>query len=462
MTHTSTRAGGRHHATTSTVLAPPAPESTAGPAAHHIRRAFLILLPALGSLGMSATPSLTPSLFPNFYWLLVALALLPAMVLLARWSPRQAATPAALLVVALVWVVWAPLTTLWAPDQGAASQKVWFMSLAIGGALCLLGLSGGHPDNLHAMRRGWVVGFCITSAVAIWELATRQHLIEGPWSLTGDYLVTSTFYNPNNYAGYLLACLPYLVWSAIAARSSPARYVHVPLLMLWFVLAVATQSRTVLLGSLIALPLVVFWLVRAALLRARPFTISAIHIAIAAGIVLWAFAGTGPGQQLIADYKSPFTADPDTVYSDDARLNLTRVAWRIFIESHGIGRGAAAFESIASQERILEVGGLVDAHNSLLELAAEFGLPLLLPLLAVFVVACRTALFVRVPPAARGAAFDLRMVILLSVIGTGATSLASSSVLTWPWWWLMLGQIAALGWLLQRHAAEAAQPAARR
>ncbi|WP_192579990.1 O-antigen ligase family protein [Micromonospora sp. AMSO31t] len=411
---------------------------------------------------MFATPSLTPGLFPNFYWLLVALAFLPAMTLLARWPPRKAATPAALLVLALAWVWWAPLTVLWAPDQGAAGQKVWFMSLAIGGAVCLVGLSGGHPDNLHSMRRGWVAGFCVTSAVAIWELATRQHVVDGPWSLTGDYLVTSTFYNPNNYAGYLLACLPYLVWSAIASRSAAARYVHVPLLMLWFVLAVATQSRTVLLGGLLALPLVLFWLVRAAQLRARPFTISAIHIAIAVGIALWAFAGTGPGQQLIADYKSPFIADPDTVYSDDARLNLTRVAWRIFIESHGIGRGAAAFESIASQERVLEVGGLVDAHNSLLELAAEFGLPLLLPLLAVLVVACRTALFVRVPPAARGGAFDLRMVILLSVIGSGATSLASSSVLTWPWWWLMLGQIAALGWLLHRHAAEVSQTPSRR
>ncbi|GAB3336915.1 O-antigen ligase family protein [Micromonospora halotolerans] len=452
MIDTSTRVIGRHHATLSVPLPQSAPELTASALAADVRRLALGALPALGSLGMFATPTLRPSLFPNFYWLLVAMAILPALAAITRTAQHPAGTRTAVVILTAVWVVWAPLTTTWAPDRAAANQKVWFMTLALAGSLCLIGLCGAHPDHLRAMRRGWVLGFCMTAAIAVWELATRQHLVEGPWSVTGDYLVTGAFYNPNNYAGYLLSTLPFLVWGAIDSRTVLARHAHVPLLLLWFVLAVATQSRTALLGALIAVPLVVVWLARAARIRARPIAVMAVHSAIAVGSALWLFSRTGPGRQLITDYKSPFAADPSTVYSDDARLNLTRLAWQIFTESHGVGRGAGAFESIAARTHTLELAGLVDPHNTLLETAAEFGLPLLLPLLAVLVVACRAALFTRVPPTVRAAAFDLRMVILLSVVGFVAASLASSSVLTWPWWWLMLGQIAALGWLLHRYA----------
>ncbi|WDZ87868.1 O-antigen ligase family protein [Micromonospora cathayae] len=408
-----------------------------------------MLLCVVGALGVTATPDLGEGRL--LYYLLVPPLIPPALLLLVRDRDRERAmvAPTALCVLLGVWLLWAPLSLRWSPDQVTGAVKTAHITLALASAFCVLGLAGGRWDSSGALRTGWLLGFGVTSAVAGWELTTQRHLIDGPWMLAGNHALTSTFYNPNNYAAFLLACLPYLVWGTVTARRWASRQAHLVLLVVWIGLVIATKSRTGLLGGLAAAPLVAVWLGRSPALRRSPLAVQLLYTAVGAGLLLWLVAGTPIGQRLVLSYQSPFHPDRATLESDGVRVNLTRLGWDAFLESRLLGEGAGAFEVIAGQSGVAALGGLVNAHNGFIEVAAEFGLPVLLPLLGVIVAAGWTVFAVRVPRHLRAAAFDLRMVILLSLTAMLAASLAASSILSWPWWWLLVGQLAVLSWRLQ-------------
>nr|WP_239543289.1 O-antigen ligase family protein [Micromonospora terminaliae] len=302
---------------------------------------------------------------------------------------------------------------------------------------------------------GWTLAFVVTGAVALWELDTGRHLDTNQAVVQSSiHVVASTFYNPNNYAGFLLACLPFLIWNAIVARAAWSRYLHIALVAGWWVLIAATQSRTGIVGAVVAAPLLVYWLIRSAMLRRRQIALPLMLLAfgVVAGLSFLPLAALG--QQALTDLQSQFTPGDGISASDQARLNLTMLGWRMFLDSWMLGHGAGAFASNASYWGGLELYGLTNAHNGIVEIAAEYGLPLLLPLVAVIFAVARAAI-ARHPAATRADLLDFRMVAVLGLSAVVASNLVASSILLSPWWWLLLGQLAAQAWLLPRQWIDA-------
>lgn len=424
--------------------------SAAPPALGAVRRLLLALLPVLGALGAYATVDLSPATFPNLYRLVVVLAVVPAFLLLVR--PRTAAVvvPRLFLWLAVTWALWLPVSLFWTVDADAGLRKIGSISYAFAAGLCVLAFSGGSRAGVATLRLGWTMAFLVTGAIAVWELQSGHHLSDGAALGPDATLIASTFYNPNNYAGFLLTCLPFLVWGGVAARSILIRVLHAGLVVLWIVLIVGTQSRTGFLGALVIGPMAVWWFGRAASLRQRPVAVPVLVLGLVAWIGLSLAAASEPGQRVLGQFTSPFEENDSLRASDQMRVNLTLLGWRLFVGSGLLGRGAGSYELLAGQWQEADLGGTTVAHNSFAEIAAEFGLPLLLPLVAVIGVLVHVTLRRTATAAHRAEAFDLRMATGLGLAGFAASGLAASSILASPWWWMLLGQATAQAWLLYR------------
>jgi O-antigen ligase len=412
----------------------------------------LVFLPILAALGPYA--SLQPSSGSPFYFyrVLCVLILIPSVAVLIashKWAPLA---PKAHVAVAFAWALWAPAALIWNPEGASGGRQVLSISFALIGGLYAVSLSGGSTAGIKALRTGWIWAFLATGSVAAWEVLSGRHLESNViLQLSGAHYVTSTFYNQNNYAGFLLACLPSLIHATMDARSAVSRTFHKATLGAWVCLAVATQSRTAVFGAVLAVPVVAYWIVRTARLKGHKLLGPSLRGGAAAIIALATLARSAPGQRILQDFNSPFQNSASTLRSDEGRMTLTRLGWKFFLDSGMLGRGPRTFDqSVLSHIEANSLHGTTSAHNSLIELAAQYGIVPTAPLLALIAIVIYGAVVTTRQEASNPLVLNLRMSILLGMVAFLASSIVASSTLGLPWWWILLGNLTAQSWLLHR------------
>lgn len=393
---------------------------------------LLVSLPAIAAAGAFAS---TDPRHGSPFYLFRFVVLFACIPICLRWllqrTEETRRTPAikAYMVLFGVWVLWAPATLIWSPVFEVGLNEILNVSLGLIAGLSIIAMARG----VSFLRVGWTVAFLVTSAVALWELRTGSHL--GP-SLSNRFgytsgAVSSTFRNPNDYAAFLLACLPFLVRGALEGSTALSRWSSAVLLPLWGMLIFATQSRTGLLGGTLFACACLGW----AAFSKRQRLIGPLMVALfltvgLAATPLWGHISASMQYDLNTSGRS-----------DEIRKNLTRIGLELFVETGGRGVGAGAFESSMEAKRgIYDTGVIVNAHNSFVEVAAQYGLPLVLPLAAVLVVSAvpRTG-----SPYRRRLSDPLHVAQLLGLSAFVAGGLAGSSVLAAPWWWVLLGTVVA-------------------
>jgi hypothetical protein len=428
------------------------PPSDDSPAMGLWSRCALLLFPMVAALGpyASFTPAIASSTY--FFRILCLVAVIPALAALASSRPLRDSAPASFVILVVLWSCWAPLLLLWSPDWTTDSRNVVAISFALVGAFTAFSLSKGTAAGCDRLRLGWTAAFVVTASIAAWEKLSGRHLETNPLlEHAQPNYIASTFFNPNDYASFLLACLAPLAWGMVAGKSATVRRVHLTMLVGCCCLIVMTQSRTGLLGAAVAVPLIAYW-------RRRHGAINGVTsksrspLALCAAVAAIALVGSSePGQRLLDVVTSPFHEDPSTAQSDQTRVNLLVLGWRVFLDSGLLGAGSGAFERAAlAAANTLDLGNLTKAHNSFVQLAAEFGLVLVTPLLVAVGIAVRSATRAQRAGHTDPAAFNLRMSIMIGALAFLAGGMAGSSTLAAPWWWLLFGSIITQTWLLRR------------
>lgn len=424
---------------------------TGEPTLRPIEAASLIVLPTAAALGPYA--SLEPTEGSPYYLfrVLCLVILVPALGSWLAYRHSYSLGPKAFTALVVVWTVWAPAGLLWSEEPLAARNEVIAVSFALAGGFCTLFLSAGRTAALDLLRAGWIGAFLITGGYAVWELATGQHLASNPnLDLYGIRYVSSTFFNPNDYAGFLLACLPFIAGHAIGARSSRRRRMALLLLPLWAYLASATQSRTAILGALLALPVLIYWHSTAAETVRRGARRRLLVYGASTGVLALA-AWSSSASRVWKRLRSPLDYDVSIARSDATRLHLTRLGWKFFTESGLVGRGPGTFErAVAADASSNYYQQITNAHNGIIEIAAQYGIVIVAPLLIALWAVIRSAAPQRCDANRGPAVLNQRMSVLLGTMAFIASSLAASSVIACPWWWVLLGNLVAQSWLLHR------------
>jgi O-antigen ligase len=319
-------------------------------------------------------------------------------------------------------------------------------------SLVLVALCARSALGIQALRLGWVVAYIATAVVAIWEVQSGAHL-SGYWtSETPAYaqagLVISTFGNPNNYSGFLVLSLPFLLWSYSQARG---------LRRLWYLGLVGTvplflltaRGRLSLVAFALQIGLMLVWSARGWRATLLPVLIA---VAVAAGVL-----ASGPIETTVVGKVMTVQEELATGGSASIRWNLLRNGLAFTEESFGFGMGAGSFQSlIASGHAPYPTGKIVDPHNFWIEILSQYGAVVFL--LFVFWL-IRLAMVARAARRATGAQDPLghrriSEVVLLGLLGYLFAAVENSSFLLQPTNWLFLGSILVLATVLSRPGME--------
>lgn len=392
-------------------------------------RLTLLVMPGLAAMGSFVSMSPGSSGTANGYRIVTALALVPALLMFSR--SRAGSTSTRLLVVTtLAFAFWGTFALTWTPSPGVGKRQLLGILLAILGTWVAIGLTSRQAAAVRSLRSGFVLAAFALTAIGLWQFATGNNL----WRLAGqpfrfrDNMLIGTFVNPNNFAAFLLGCSgPVLSW-ALYAKGIRKPLGLLLLASMAFVI-LGTTSRAGILGLLI----IVGWVLIIVMGQVPRLQVPIVFTVAVLSLVTWGIFG----RQLSVGITTAFAGD--TAQSDNLRIGLSQTAIRYFAESQGIGIGPAGFQERLSAESAQDV---LATHNTFLQMAAEYGVPVILPFAALMTVLMVRALRTRTRTAT--GVDPARIELIAGVIAIMIGALVASSLIADPSWWLLIGYLIVL------------------
>lgn len=336
-----------------------------------IARATLFLLPILGAAGPYLPGIALPgiNLFP-FRLAILASVILP-ILLHARIAWFRYSSVQVYLMVGAVWTMWGLMSAFWARNEAAAlaGAMTIFGGFLVG--LAFVSLRGHGTAGLKWLIRGWMAAGFLCICLAIWELATGNHL-PGEWADSQPehvtrFLAIATFHNPNNFAAFLLLLTSLVMYNLDNKKYFTKKLPAYIYLILIFMAIFVTGSRLSLFGFIILLFIEITMNSKD---RLKLFVYTIISL-IGFILIYQRFSDVLPGLDSITFlFERGISADG----SGSSRLNLARAGLDMLASSNGLGIGAGNFQDLmAGGYKSLPTSNLVDPHNWWFEILSQYG-----------------------------------------------------------------------------------------
>lgn len=117
------------------------------------------------------------------------------------------------LVMLTVFLLFASLSILWAPDRSLSYSKINNIFIALLVAHILYSTNAFAAQRFRTLTIGWIVAVATTVAFAVVELAAGRNFFGSARfedRETYGHIVMSTFHNPNNFSIFLALVMPIL------------------------------------------------------------------------------------------------------------------------------------------------------------------------------------------------------------------------------------------------------------
>lgn len=388
----------------------------------------LLMMPVLAALGpfVSFDPGSSGTAYG--YRVLIALAVIPGVMAALRNRGHDHHVQL-LISITLAFGLWGAFALSWAPDPDSGQRQIIGILLGLVGAWVAVGLAANRA-YVDSLRSGFVLAAFVMCGVGLWQYFTGQNL----WSYFGrpsrfaDDQLIGSFINPNNFAAFLLGCAgPLLSWAL--SGNVKKRVIGFTLLLVSAFIILGTSSRAGVMG-LAAITACVLLL---AMIRAPRTQVPILATSALTGLAVWATLGA----QVAATWKTMFTGGSGA--SDNLRWELSKTAVQYFWDSSGIGIGPAGFQDRLNAESSQSV---VAAHNTLLQIAAEYGVFGFVPVLALIVALTTSAL--RRPSTTSVGIAPARLEMVAGLIAITVGAIVASSLIADPSWWLLIGYLIVL------------------
>ncbi len=242
-----------------------------------------------------------------------------------------------------------------------------------------LDLDLANLEGMKTLGYGWCLAFILTGLVSIWSIQNGQHYAS-EWATyaalgLAQGMTSSTFGNPNNYAGFLDLFLPFLI---LMIQLSTRVVVKLILLLLFaaaIVLIVSTASRLGILAAVVGIAGYAFMYVMRRAIRVVLF-------AVVVTLLMFSIMLSVPDFLPLETVNAVFFPRAES-YSDEIRLNLVKDGlWFMWI-SGGLGIGPGNFSYFIShgQGPFTNPGLalITEPHNYLVEIGSQYGLIVLVP-----------------------------------------------------------------------------------
>jgi teichuronic acid biosynthesis protein TuaE len=163
----------------------------------------------------------------------------------------------------LLWFLYAVLSLVWAVDKSAALREVVFLFVNISMVFFII----FYLSELNLLKKLyflWLMVFAIFIPIAFFEVFTGQHLSVSKLASTTHpklaFLPTTFFYNPNDFATYLVLSLPFFLTLIRYKREILTRLIGGLAFFAGVFLLFSTRSRANLFAFLVGLILWYFFL----------------------------------------------------------------------------------------------------------------------------------------------------------------------------------------------------------
>ena len=332
---------------------------------------------------------------------------------------------------ALALLGWGYLSLDWTPDTSRGLLDLSSILIAMISVFVILGLTRGISTRIQYLRWGFFLALLATGAVGLWEIVTGNHLVA---AAADDYIfaastISATFINPNNFASFLIMATPPVItlWATRPGRLS--RVILLLSLALIAVLLLRAGSRA---GLFTFTVMVAFAILALSTVSASRFILASLAAAAAVfgAVAIWPEFVRGALDQVFTD-----TAQQ----SDSLRLGLSQAGIYMFQQTSGFGQGAGSFITVLPEiPSEIYNGRLLPAHNTSVQIAAEYGILALIPFLLLILSLAIGALSQR----SVVRRYEMAMVVLAIVVA----SFVTSSSLPDPSWWVAIAFAITLHW----------------
>lgn len=270
----------------------------------------------------------------------------------------------------VVWallIVYSSFSILWSPDF---KHSLILLSRAIVHVLMcfeLIVFSQYAKNPLNSISKAWVVAFCLTACVAIWEIITNNHIMvtahdDNPEMVFVRQRAVVTFYNMNTYSLFVALSLPFLLYATQITKSGLYRLFSVIMLLVLVSILLLNASRGAIAGMVITLGVYAVILFRKGNKNNRKFVIIA---AVLLGILMIAASSYLLETILYRTENRDF-------FQDRTRTVLMNSSLGLFFQSYGLGQGFGSMIPALTQYPA-NTTMLTYSHNLFLELLLEGG-----------------------------------------------------------------------------------------
>ncbi|AIU75587.1 MULTISPECIES: teichuronic acid biosynthesis protein TuaE [Bacillus] len=280
-----------------------------------------------------------------------------------------------------LWFTYGLLSLLWAKSVTYGIKYLALMGMGMF-LIYLIVMFIQRFDQLMVFYGIWLVMTIFVMAIGFYNHFTHNHLpsstlYNGPQYK--QHYPTSVFFNQNDFATFL--CISFFLYAA-AVKNFKNGYVKAVSLLLAICalyLIILTGSRASLLGICAGAAVYVFILL--------PYLLKKFALyAAGAGAALFAVLFAGRITNAVLNLFSAPQAMPgqQPLPSNLARANLLKNAFHYVIDSWGFGVGAGNVSYYLKAEPVYDTGGVVEVHNWLVEIMANFGVLTMLGYLTVY------------------------------------------------------------------------------
>lgn len=386
-------------------------------------------LPMLAAFG-----PFIPGLGSMFAFRVASILLLLIAVLdfkAGRRSPVRRATG----VLAFVW----GLVSLFTLAFVGPAPQAWSELLSLGTGLCAViaaTLLRAPRQMLMALLWGWLVAHVVISGLALIELVSGSSIsaTNSVERTIDGWGVTVTFFNPNNYATFLLYSFLaiFALWAHLRRRA--AKVLSVLALVSIPVLTTFTNSRTGLwlLAVFIIISILLFLRTRAL------FRLGLVAATIVAALVVLENMEETPFDEL-ANYigNAGYNIDVFGILlpvdsSTYVRWELVLAGFAMFALYPIFGAGPGSFESFVGSAGLDgRTLGIISPHNGLMEILSQYGIFVFVLFIAwlgrMLILGLRSRRRSGRAPAAEGIVLILGIVLLPAVLTMHSSALEPST-----------------------------------
>ena len=266
----------------------------------------------------------------------------------------------------LFFIGYCSFSLLWTPNRAEGIVEIIYFVVHFILFFEIIVFSYRARNPLDSISKGWLMAVCMTLVVALWEIATDNHL---PMSVqeSGDTMnaggmtiyrrfASVSFGNYNGYVTFLCFSLPFLFYRVIKNRC------------LFSIVAIILSSVCILFnasrGGLLSISLM--FLIYILFLRkqgGKVYVYSLFLLFLVGSFIFIQF-----GSELFEAIT--YRAVNNTLYSDAPRFEIWGRVWQGFLSTCGLGSGVGGLQDMMRQ---LSPSGISIPHNLFLEILGELG-----------------------------------------------------------------------------------------